>query len=414
MGGGLNAQSSSNSFFRTKHGASDQFFINSAIPHLKIEIKGTNLVALRRNNRAYVRSTIREGDTVYSDVGIHVKGAAGSSRDLDDKPALTLHFNKFRDGQRFHGLDKIHLNNSVQDPSYLTELLCGELFRAARMEIRRVQIRRSTLERMKKRAGQRREHRLPAQQAVDLNGRDLGLFVLKEGFDKTFLRQYFKNVNGNLWDGGFLQEISGPLQKMSGAEPGGYAPLKALVAASEEPDFAKRLEKLEQVVDVDRFISFIAMEVMTWHWDGYAMKRNNYRVYHDPDSGKIVFFAHGMDQMFWEPNGPVLPPNLDGLVARSLLQTVEGRRRYRERMGVLLTNVFRVAVLTNRINEVQARIRPELAAINPNEARAHDDSVNSLRNQIVQRAIALPAGTDRVALRRSGPSRPLWLASTRP
>src|SRR5260221_8457860 len=131
MGGGLNAQSSSNSFFRTKHGASDQFFINSAIPHLKIEIKGTNLVALRRNNRAYVRSTIREGDTVYSDVGIHVKGAAGSSRDLDDKPALTLHFNKFRDGQRFHGLDKIHLNNSVQDPSYLTELLCGELFRAA-------------------------------------------------------------------------------------------------------------------------------------------------------------------------------------------------------------------------------------------------------------------------------------------
>src|SRR5260221_5780025 len=364
MGGGLNAQSSSNSFFRTKHGASDQFFINGAIPHLKIEIKGTNLVALRRNNRAYVRSTIREGDTVYSDVGIHVKGAAGSSRDLDDKPALTLHFNKFRDGQRFHGLDKIHLNNSVQDPSYLTELLCGELFRAAGVPAART-----------------------THARVDLNGRDLGLFVLKEGFDKTFLRQYFKNVNGNLWDGGFLQEISGPLQKMSGAEPGGYAPLKALVAASEEPDFAKRLEKLEQVVDVDRFISFIAMEVMTWHWDGYAMKRNNYRVYHDPDSGKIVFFAHGMDQMFWEPNGPVLPPNLDGLVARSLLQTVEGRQRYRERMGVLLTNVFRVAVLTNRINEVQARIRPELAAINPNEARAHDDSVNSLRNQIVQRAI---------------------------
>lgn len=350
---------------KAKPDLSDQFFTNGPVPFLKIEIKGTNLTALERNDRAYARATLRDGETVYKDIAIHLKGAAGSRRDLHDRPALTINFDRFQDHQKFHGLEKIHLNNSVQDQSYMTELLCGELFRAAGVPAART-----------------------THARVELNGRDLGLYVLKEGFNKAFLRRYFKNAEGNLFDGGFLTEISEPLQRMSGKEPNPYAPLKAVVAAAEEPDQVKRMERLERVLDLDRFISFIAMEVMTWHWDGYAMKKNNYRVYHDPDTGKVVFFAHGMDQMFWEPTGPILLPldRVEGLVARSVLETADGRQRYRARMASLLTNVFKVDVLTNRMNEVQARIRPVLAAINPSAAREHDDVVNNLRHQIVRRA----------------------------
>ena len=84
----------------------------------------TNFNKLRRNPRDYVRATIREGDQVYEEVGIHLKGAAGSFRPVDgDKPAFTLNFDKFVDRQKFHGLDKLSLNNSVQDPSYMTEAI---------------------------------------------------------------------------------------------------------------------------------------------------------------------------------------------------------------------------------------------------------------------------------------------------
>src|SRR5262249_7388215 len=155
----------------------DPFFTNGPIPHLRIEIRGTNLTELQRNNRAYTRAVVWEGDTMYPDVGLHLKGAAGSFRSLDDRPALTLKFDKFREHQRFHGLDKIHLNNSVQDSSYMTEILCGELFRAAGVPTPR-----------------------GTHARVRLNGRDLGFYVLKEGFDKMFLRRYFKNPNGNLYD----------------------------------------------------------------------------------------------------------------------------------------------------------------------------------------------------------------------
>jgi hypothetical protein len=145
---------------------------------------------------------------------------------------------------------------------------------------------------------------------------------------------------------------------------------------------------LRKVLDVDSFVKFIALEVMMWHWDGYAMKRNNYRVYHDPDRDKIVFFPHGMDQMFWEPNGPILP-QFEGLVARAITTSIEGRRLYRQTMGELLTNVFKVEVITNRVAEVHKRIRPVLASISSSAARNHDGIVNNLRNQIVARAASV-------------------------
>src|SRR5205085_7142918 len=142
---------------------------------------------------------------------------------------------------------------------------------------------------------------------------------------------------------GVTQEITEPLRKMSGAGANQYAPLQALVAAACTANFSERMQRLGEKLDLDRFVSMLAMDVMTWNWDGYGMNRNNYRVYHDPRSDKVVFFPGGMDQMFWEPQGAIFPP-MKGLVARSLLETPQGRKLYYDRMSALLTNVFRIAV----------------------------------------------------------------------
>src|SRR5688572_23176098 len=280
-------------------GASD-FFASGRVPHIRIDIAKTNMDSLRRDARKYVPATFRDGDTVYTNVAVRLKGAAGSFRPVDDRPALTLNFDKYTPGQKFHGLEKMHLNNSVQDPSYMTELLCGELFVAAGVPAART-----------------------SHARLEFNGRDLGLYVLKEGFDKTFLKRHFKNPNGNLYDGGFLREITEPLEMDSG-EGKDHADLKALARAAQEPDASARMAALEKVLDVERFLAFMAMETITWDWDGYPMKHNNYRVYSEPAPGKIVFMPHGMDQMFWETNGAIFP-NFEGLVARALMGTQEGR-----------------------------------------------------------------------------------------
>jgi spore coat protein H len=230
------------------------FFESGRVPHIRIEIAKTNMDSLRRDARKYVPATFRDGDTAYTNVAIRLKGAAGSFRPVDDRPALTLNFDKYVDGQSFHGLEKMHLNNSVQDPSYMTELICGELFVAAGIPAART-----------------------AHARVELNGRDLGLYVLKEGFDKKFLKRHFEDPNGNLYDGGFLREITEPLEMDSGKD-NSHADLKALAQAAQESDPSARLAALKKVLDVDRFLTYMAVEVITWDWDGYPMKHNNYRV----------------------------------------------------------------------------------------------------------------------------------------
>ena len=348
---------------RPQPNESDEFFTNGTICHIRIEIAATNLNALRQDPRRNVRAKVTEGGKTYEDVAIHLKGAAGSFRPIDDqKPAFTLNFDKFKDGQDFHGLDKMHLNNSVQDPSYTTELLCSELFLSAGVPTPRT-----------------------THARVELNGRSLGLYVLKEGFDKEFLRRHFANAKGNLYDGGFIRDITDPLEKDSGEDVPHHSDLKQLAAAASEPDAQKRWARLEELLDMDCMLSFMALEMMTWHWDGYVMKRNNYRVYHEPTGNKIYFLPHGMDQMFWVAEAHIVPQNPEGLVARSILEMTQGRKLFRERVGTLLTNLFSAERLTRRINEIQKRIRPVLASINEQEARHHDGAINNLRNQVVGR-----------------------------
>lgn len=342
---------------------SEHFFTNGVV-HLRLEIAATNLQALRRDARAYVPATVREEDVVYERVAVHLKGAAGSFRGMDDEtPAFTLNFDKLKPGQSFHGLDKIHLNNSVQDDSRLTEAVCSALFLEAGVPTPRA-----------------------THARVFLNNRDLGIYVLKEGFDRTFLRRHFKNVDGNLYDGGFLQDITEGVQKDSGPKDvNDRSDLKALAAAAREPDLSKRYERLDQVLDIDRFLSFVALEIMTWHWDGYALKKNNYRVFHNLETGKMVFLPHGMDQMFWDASQPILPRNMEGLVARALLQTGEGRRRYRARVASVITNVFTAAKLTNHLNQIEARLRPAFAAWNKDRAREWGNAASHVRRQILAR-----------------------------
>lgn len=333
-------------------------FAPGPLRKIKIEIRGAALDQLRRDDRRYARATFSDGEVVLRDVGIHVKGAAGSRRGFDDRPALTVNFDKFTPDQRWHGLEKIHLNNSVQDGSLLTENICGELFRQAGVPAPR--------------AGNVR---------MEINGRDLGVYVIREGFDKTFLKTYFTTAKGNLYDPGFLRDIDQNLEKISGSESKEQPELKALVEASREKDLKKRWQRLNELVEMDRFISFCALEVMCWDWDGYVLKPNNYKIYWNPDTGRITFFPHGMDQMFWETRGS-LRPGFSGMVARGMIETPEGKQLYQQRMTEILTNVFRMEAITNRIQAYATNIYDSLAARNKNAANDYLGQVRRITDLI--------------------------------
>jgi hypothetical protein len=136
---------------------------------------------------------------------------------------------------------------------------------------------------------------------------------------------------------------------------------------------------------VNHFVDFMAMEVMVGHRDGYSLARNNYRVYYDLDSGRIMFFPHGMDQLFGNPNATWLP-HMAGLVAKAVMETTEGRSQYRASFASVFTNVFRAQMLQERVDQVVASLRP---AITVAEFVAVREEAARLKERIARRQISL-------------------------
>src|SRR5262245_48575953 len=219
-------------------------FPGDAIPRLQIEASPEAMQVLRayrqvwgeaRPERVDVKVSVREGTTVYTNVALHLKGSY-TFEPIDEKPSLTLNFDKFVPGQRFRGFDKIHLNNSAQDPSYLCEKLARELFNAAGVPAPR--------------AGHGR---------VNLNGRDLGFYVMIEGYNKRFLKHHFASTKGNLYDGGSGGDITKMLKVDSGDAPDNRSDLVTLAAATRETNVQLRAARVEKMVDMDRFVTLAAL-----------------------------------------------------------------------------------------------------------------------------------------------------------
>ena len=346
-----------------------ELFTNGSIPHITIQLEPEAEASLRSKAREFVSGKVTEGGAVYSQVAIHLKGSTGSFRPLEDKPALTLDFSRFHAGQKFHGLRRIHLNNSVEDPSYTNEKLGSELFAAAGVPAPRV-----------------------TRAVVDLNGRGLGLYVLKEGFTEDFLALHFARLSGELYETGVGHDVNEALNRNSVAAPfdKDQSALKKLVAAlAAAPD--QRWQKLEGTLDTWQFLTFMAMEILLAHRDGYCLARNNFRVYHDLDSDKMVFFPHGMDQLFGITDLP-WQPNLAGVVAQAIMETPEGKQNYAAIFGSLLARVFKVEALTNRVDQLMQELRP---ALSPREWTKINAAAGLVKAQILKRHASLVAQLNR-------------------
>src|SRR5947209_19413547 len=165
---------------------------------------------------------------------------------------------------------------------------------------------------------------------VELNGRRLGQSVLLEIISSDFLARYFKHPHGNVYGQSPNADVTEPLEKMGGREGADRRDLEALVAAAREPDLERLRVRLPQVLDLDRFLSFMALEVMLDHWDGYTFNVKNYEVYHDIDSNRMVFMPHDLDQLMRNANTPIIP-RANGLVSRAILRDPETRAAYRRR-----------------------------------------------------------------------------------
>lgn len=330
--------------------------------HLRIRLGPNEWNQLAQAPRKYVSATLSANESPGMEVGVHLKGSIGSFRSLDDKPGWTLDFGRYNADQRFRGYRKIHLNNSIEDASTVNEQMGAELFRAAGVPAPRV-----------------------TRAEVMLNGRLLGLYVLVEGITTEWLGEQFGCGNGTVHDHGSGGDVDQPTRKTggrkSGMEDGIASDLSRLSAAAMEPDLGVRWEAMQGLLDVDRFLSFMAIEVLVTHHDGYCLARNNFQIYHDPTRDLLVFLPHGMDQLFWQPQLP-RTPHMAGLVAKALLEIPEARQKYEARHAELSLALMGKADVIARLDRLRNTVRAQVGA---QRFRELDLALSDLRARIERR-----------------------------
>ena len=351
-----------------KHAQAATAFFAGEIPRLKIELSPEQRERLAKDERHYVEATMTEstsaGPVLYQKVSVKLKGSAGSFQHMDGKPGLTINLEKIKGGERFHGMKKFHLNNCAQDGTYLNELITGEMARKAGVPASRC-----------------------SHAFVEFNGRDLGLYVVKEAFTTDFLAAFYKDTDGDIYDGGFCAEINENMEKDKGDAKDKTA-LKELIAACQEGDNAKRWERLGKILDIDKFISFCAMEDILCHWDGYNFNRNNYRLYRDAGTGKFSFFLHGMDQMFGDENFPVMR-DFGTLVGGAVMRCPQGPPLYKARVESIYENVLLKEDWAGRISAEGRRVRDAIAAKDGRWAKEYEGQINEVRGRVARRIAAV-------------------------
>jgi spore coat protein H len=333
--------------------ATEQLFTESKVFDISVEVPQAQLDALKKEPRVYVKATVKEGTNVYANTGFRFKGTNVSSK--TERPSFTLKFNEFITDQRFYGQRKLGFDSSMQDASYLGEPLANELFRSAGIPAPRTTFAR-----------------------LQLNGKEVGLCVVSEGVNKDFLDRHFDKSKGNLYEGDGT-DLTDKLDKDSGDNAKDQPDIKALVAAAQS-SADQRWKKLQALVDVERFVTFMAMEVLVGHTNGYALAKGRYRIYKDPGTGLLVFMPHGIEGVFGKADAPLVP-EMKGLLAKAVLETPEGKKHYRDELKKIVTRTFKLDLTQARAKELSAQIKSALK----DKAEAQEKAATEFLNRLAAR-----------------------------
>ncbi|MGC8121790.1 CotH kinase family protein [Marinobacter sp. VGCF2001] len=263
------------------------------------------------------------------DVIVRKKGYMGSLS--PSIPSLKLDFNDLKKGRTYQNSSRMTLNNNRQDPSNARQCLAYDQFRAAGIAAPRCNYAR-----------------------VTVNGESLGVFTNVEPIKKPFLRRAFGNDEGNQYEAqtaDFGTWLNRRFEKKTNEKENDRSDLQAVADALALPD-EQMMNVLPQLVDVEEFIRFWAVETLLGAWDSATGNANNFHLYRNPEDGLFHFIPWGADTAF-RGDHPLKP--LTGVfyrnfrLAERLFAIPEYRSEYDQALEELLATQWDEVALTERL-----------------------------------------------------------------
>jgi len=220
---------------------------------------------------------------VLKDVGVRQAGGTFNAFvPIESKPTLSVKFDDFVEGQELHGLEKIILKDGRQDTGLVGEHLTYEVYRRAGIAAP-----------------------MTAHAHVTINGIDSGIYVMREPINRDFLTRNFgrRFSDGNLYELSYQPDpMISPARIALKDEVEQRRTRRELVGAAEAVQRAPAEEfaaAVSKYLDLDRYITFYAVEAATSNYDGFSFNINNAYLYAHPRDGRLIMIPYGADSSFW-------------------------------------------------------------------------------------------------------------------
>ncbi len=246
--------------------------------------------------------TSYKGTLPEMQIATHLKGGYGSRRPIatcgpvscsvanNSKPGIKVKFDfgTANATQRFYGLKEITLNSMVQDQSMIHETTDYRIARSMGLPAPRTGYMR-----------------------LFVNGKDLGLHMLIETYDKAFYKRWFTTGTNHSYEGAYWQDLV-----MNGnGNVSNYTSLQTKVGDPLNRDDLRNIATINDLTgsewwtainkfaDMGELTKDWAFEHFIEHWDAYSwFIINNYQVHFD-GAGIMTMHPWGLDNTLQDAGG---------------------------------------------------------------------------------------------------------------
>ena len=287
----------------------DLIFDTSKIHHIDIVLDDKEEFLDSCLSEKYTSCSVVIDGKAMGNVAIRGKGNTSltSVHAMDsDRYSFKIEFDHYEEGKNYFGLDKLVLNNVIQDNTYMKDYLTYEMMREAGVNAP-----------------------LCSYGIVTVNGEEHGLYLLLEAVEDSFLIRNYGNTDGNLYkpDSSEMAGGKGNGQNFKGENSGGNNAVKLLYTDDEISSYSEIFDNaktditdsdkktlieclknisekndIEKYVDTESVIKYFAVHNFVCNGDSYTGDMiHNYYLYED--DGKLSMLPWDYNLAFGGFNG---------------------------------------------------------------------------------------------------------------
>jgi spore coat protein CotH len=320
---------------------------NSSIYNELISNHDSYLFSGGEKNYSEVEISI-DGTTLTDSVGLRMKGETSFTEATGEKKPFKIDINEFSEDQEYDGLKKFNLHNAQADASMLRDKLSYDLFREMGMNAPRVSFAK-----------------------VYLNDEYWGLYSVVEQVDKTYVKEYFGNKDGNLYKSLSSGAVDFDNMELKTNETeNDFSNLDLLKDKIENTTDALFEDTLREYMNVDDYLTSLAIDVLILDVDKYWQVGKNFYLYDNTSTGKFEWIPwdynlamnYFFDGFSYDPNYKEFVDN-DFFESKTLIRRIMAnenlKNQYLQNL-CLLKEYFNTTYLYDKIDAFRTLIEADV------------------------------------------------------